>query len=464
MEAPRPARTLGRWASTTLRTSTTAAASPAWRAWTACPRTRRSRRAIDTLDNLEHRGAEGADAETGDGAGILTQIPDAFLRAEVEFALPEPGRYAVAVCMLPREADRREAAETVIERLVEDGGQRVLGWRDVPVDEQVPGSGARPTMPVIRQLFIGARRGRLRAPPVRHPPPGRARAGRRGLLLQLQLTHDGAQGDARRAAAPALLQGPVRPAVRVRAGDRPLALLDQHVPELVARAPVPLRRPQRRDQHAARERELDAGARARAGRVRRGAAGDPERRVGLRQLRRRPRAAGARGPAARARGDDDGAGGVGGPRRPARGAARVLRLPREDHGAVGRPGVDHVLRRADPGREAGPQRAPARPLAPDRRRLGGAGERDGRDAGRSRPGDQARAAEARRAVDRRPRPRPGVRRPRGGVRDRVAAAVRAVGERGDDPARGRRGDAPRSRSRRCTPRRCSGSRARTSTC
>ena len=71
----------------------------------------------------------------------------------MEFALPPRGRYAVAVCMLPREADRRAAAETVIERLVEDGGQRVLGWRDVPVDERVPGPGARATMPVIRQLF-----------------------------------------------------------------------------------------------------------------------------------------------------------------------------------------------------------------------------------------------------------------------------------------------------------------------
>src|SRR3954463_15673197 len=91
-------------------------------------------RAIETLGNLEHRGAEGADAETGDGAGILTQLPDAFLRAEAGFALPEPGRYAVAVCMLPPEVDRRSAAETVIERLVSDGGQRVLGWRDVPVD------------------------------------------------------------------------------------------------------------------------------------------------------------------------------------------------------------------------------------------------------------------------------------------------------------------------------------------
>ncbi|HEY6891141.1 MAG TPA: glutamate synthase large subunit [Solirubrobacter sp.] len=114
-------------------------------------------RAIETLGNLEHRGAEGADAETGDGAGILTQLPDAFLRAEVEFGLPEAGRYAVAVCMLPPETDRRSAAETVIERLVSDGGQRVLGWRDVPVDARVPGRGAVSSMPVIRQLFIGSR-------------------------------------------------------------------------------------------------------------------------------------------------------------------------------------------------------------------------------------------------------------------------------------------------------------------
>ncbi|HET8952724.1 MAG TPA: glutamate synthase subunit alpha, partial [Solirubrobacteraceae bacterium] len=71
--------------------------------------------------------------------------------------LPDPGAYAVAVCMLPPEADRRTAAETVIERLVEDGGQKVLGWRDVPVDTSVPGPGARTSMPVIRQLLIGSR-------------------------------------------------------------------------------------------------------------------------------------------------------------------------------------------------------------------------------------------------------------------------------------------------------------------
>src|SRR6476661_9717809 len=113
-------------------------------------------RAIETLDNLEHRGAEGVDAETGDGAGILVQIPDAFLRAELEFALPPVGSYAVAVCMLPREDERRSAAETVIERLVSDGGQTVLGWRDVPVDTRVPGAAALAAMPVMRQLLIGS--------------------------------------------------------------------------------------------------------------------------------------------------------------------------------------------------------------------------------------------------------------------------------------------------------------------
>ena len=64
-------------------------------------------RALQALANLEHRGAEGADAETGDGAGILVQLPDAFLRGVVPFELPPPGRYGVAVCFLPQRAERR---------------------------------------------------------------------------------------------------------------------------------------------------------------------------------------------------------------------------------------------------------------------------------------------------------------------------------------------------------------------
>ena len=68
-------------------------------------------RALEALDNLEHRGAEGADVRTGDGAGILVQLPDAFFRGVVDFELPEPGRYGVGVCFLPRDAAHRDKLE-----------------------------------------------------------------------------------------------------------------------------------------------------------------------------------------------------------------------------------------------------------------------------------------------------------------------------------------------------------------
>ena len=111
-------------------------------------------RALWALENLEHRGAAGADPDSGDGSGILVGIPDAFLRAEAGFELPEPGRYGVAVCFLPRvEGDR---ARQLIERVVEDEGQRVLGWREVPVVDEACGTAARAVAPRIEQLFIGA--------------------------------------------------------------------------------------------------------------------------------------------------------------------------------------------------------------------------------------------------------------------------------------------------------------------
>src|SRR6201995_3600957 len=75
-------------------------------------------RALRALENLEHRGAAGADADTGDGAGILVQLPDAFLRASVPFELPAAGRYGVAVCFLPSEAERRLELERVLEEIV----------------------------------------------------------------------------------------------------------------------------------------------------------------------------------------------------------------------------------------------------------------------------------------------------------------------------------------------------------
>ena len=113
-------------------------------------------RALWALEHLEHRGAEGADADTGDGAGILIQLPDGFLRDEVSFELPPAGRYGVAVCFLPGDAAERERAERLLERTVADEGQRVLGWRDVPVVPEHCGTIARAAAPCIRQLFVAA--------------------------------------------------------------------------------------------------------------------------------------------------------------------------------------------------------------------------------------------------------------------------------------------------------------------
>jgi glutamate synthase domain-containing protein 2/glutamate synthase domain-containing protein 1/glutamate synthase domain-containing protein 3 len=114
-------------------------------------------KALDALENLEHRGAEGADPNTGDGAGILLQIPDAFMRGAVAgVELPAPGRYGVGVCYLPTDPERRLALEQMIEETIEAEGQRPLWWRDVPVDDRFVGETARLSAPVIRQVLIEA--------------------------------------------------------------------------------------------------------------------------------------------------------------------------------------------------------------------------------------------------------------------------------------------------------------------
>ncbi len=113
-------------------------------------------RAITALENLEHRGASGADPCTGDGAGILMQLPDELLRAEVDFELPPAGAYGVLMCFLPTDAAVRERLQALLERTVADIGQRLLGWRDVPINERETGEVAGACRPVIRQLFVGA--------------------------------------------------------------------------------------------------------------------------------------------------------------------------------------------------------------------------------------------------------------------------------------------------------------------
>jgi glutamate synthase domain-containing protein 2/glutamate synthase domain-containing protein 1/glutamate synthase domain-containing protein 3 len=114
-------------------------------------------KAITALENLEHRGASGADPCTGDGAGILLQMPDELLRAVVGFELPPLGAYGVMMCFLPREDEAARARlEGLLERTVLAEGQRVLGWRDVPVCEDHTGEVAGACRPVIRQLLVGA--------------------------------------------------------------------------------------------------------------------------------------------------------------------------------------------------------------------------------------------------------------------------------------------------------------------
>jgi glutamate synthase domain-containing protein 2/glutamate synthase domain-containing protein 1/glutamate synthase domain-containing protein 3 len=115
--------------------------------------------ALLILHNLDHRGAVGADPLCGDGAGILIQIPDAYFREELSrqgVMLPPQGEYGVGMIFLPREHASRLACEQELERTVRAEGQVVLGWRDVPVDREMPMSPlVREREPVIRQIFIG---------------------------------------------------------------------------------------------------------------------------------------------------------------------------------------------------------------------------------------------------------------------------------------------------------------------
>ena len=114
--------------------------------------------ALTVLDNLTHRGAAGSDPESGDGAGILIQVPHAFFAvacAKEGFSLPDEGRYAVGMMFMQRDEKRRKKTASHIERIIEEEGQQVLGWRDVPVNEDACGWLARETMPIFRQVFVG---------------------------------------------------------------------------------------------------------------------------------------------------------------------------------------------------------------------------------------------------------------------------------------------------------------------
>jgi len=113
-------------------------------------------RALNVLCRLEHRGARGGDPGTGDGAGILTQLPDEFFRAVSGFDLPGPGCYAAGLAFIPAE---RSGLTRAVETLAAAEGLKVLGWREVPHDVTFCGAGARAVLPGLAQLFVAGEHG-----------------------------------------------------------------------------------------------------------------------------------------------------------------------------------------------------------------------------------------------------------------------------------------------------------------
>ena len=114
---------------------------------------------IQVLLNLAHRGACGCDSETGDGAGILLQIPHRFFRRECDklgFALPEAGSYGVGMTFLPVEKHERLQCEGILERIIREEGLSALGWRDTPCFASAIGRVARGSQPYIQQIFVGS--------------------------------------------------------------------------------------------------------------------------------------------------------------------------------------------------------------------------------------------------------------------------------------------------------------------
>jgi len=114
---------------------------------------------LESLCNLDHRGATNAEPNVGDGAGILIQVPDRFLREVVDFELPDSGTYAVGTAFLPRDAETEAAAVAGIQKIAAAEGLQVLGWRDVPVDDSMIGQQARDAEPTFRQVFLSAAAG-----------------------------------------------------------------------------------------------------------------------------------------------------------------------------------------------------------------------------------------------------------------------------------------------------------------
>src|SRR6476661_3951531 len=115
------------------------------------------RRSLQVLVNLKHRGAKGCEENTGDGAGILIQIPHEFLKAECKklgFSLPAAGNYGVGMVCMPRDGYTQRWCKEIVEGAITRAGQKVLGWRDVPTNNSPIGDSAKAVEPVFKQVFV----------------------------------------------------------------------------------------------------------------------------------------------------------------------------------------------------------------------------------------------------------------------------------------------------------------------
>ena len=339
-------------ASTIPPTSTTPAASASSCTSRGGGRTGSFARRSQVLINLLHRGACGCEANTGDGAGILIQMPDRFLRRKrgaLGIALPPPSAVRrgpgvpparrrrprapiAAICSSrssTRKGRRSSAGATCPTDDTPGRPERRRGRAGVPADLHRPGSdGCRPGVtdaraPFERKLYVIRKRDRARRRRAR-----RCRSARCFYIVSLSSQHADLQGHAHGRIRSRRCSPIWRPGRRVGAGARAPAVQHQHVPVLAAGASVPLRRAQRRDQHAARQHQLDEGARGavRVGAVRRRPAEDPadhprgrQRHGDVRQRARVPRHGRA---IAAARDSDDDSGAVGRPREHERRARR----------------------------------------------------------------------------------------------------------------------------------------------
>ncbi|UFU01174.1 glutamate synthase large subunit [Radiobacillus kanasensis] len=118
------------------------------------------KKGLNMLCQLDHRGGQGSDPNTGDGAGLMVQIPDQYFKKVCEgFNLPEKGRYGVGMVFFSQDKAEREAITDKVNTLIEQEGQELIGWRDVPTDVRKVGINAQETCPVVQQVFIGAQEG-----------------------------------------------------------------------------------------------------------------------------------------------------------------------------------------------------------------------------------------------------------------------------------------------------------------